>query len=202
MRLTLDSRAMSRRSGRCGSSPNPGVRVEAFVREPSALRRARLGLAAFGLALCVVGAARAGSASAHPGLVDPSGSHQCTAQQASDGVCAEPGYHRHSADGIEIAVPNSIGSTPTVAPPAEIRREQTPATLGTSGTGHAPQSGVATPPTTAAATAHVAPPSTTPLAQTGVADEPVAIGAALVGLGILLLTAQSRLPRPVVLERL
>lgn len=117
-------------------------------------------------------------AGAHPGAVDSSGGHYCTAAQNASNLCAPPTYHRHGADGTQIVV--------TPGPEAaQLTGTQTAATT---------PPGVIPP-------AAPAPVPAQPLAQTG----PMSWGVASVGIGLALagvmaLLAHGRLPLPVVLE--
>ncbi len=120
---------------------------------------------------------------AHPGPVDTSGGHYCTAAQNASNLCAPPTYHRHGADGTQIVV--------TPGPEAAQLTGAQPATTATT----APAGVIPTTPP--APVAEAAP----PLAQTG----PMSWGVAFVGIGLAIggamaLAVHRRIPLPVVLE--
>ena len=141
------------------------------------------------LAAVAASAARAISsqAGAHPGPVDTSGGHYCTAAQNASGLCAPPTYHRHDEGGnIRVVTPGPeaaqlTGQQGTAQP---FNPDGTPAT---------------TAPAPAPAPAAAPPPA--PLADTGPIDMQVALfGAGLFGAGLAALYANRRIPLPVILE--
>lgn len=154
------------------------------MRLPHPGGRGRTGLAT---ALMFCGAvALSAPAAAHPGPVDSSGGHYCTAAQNASNLCAPPTYHRHDESGTQIVVtPGPEAAQLTQANPTQ-----------------APAPGAA--PTPAPAPAPVAqtpPPAPAPLAHTG----PMSWGVAAAGLalgmaGVLAMVAHRRIPLPVVLE--
>lgn len=118
-------------------------------------------------------------AGAHPGPVDTSGGHYCTAAQNASNLCAPPTYHRHGADGTQIVV--------TPGPEAAQLTSGQPA-----------------PPVTAAPTATdpapVAAPAA-PLAHTGPMSWSIALGGLALALaGAIALLGHRRIPLPVILE--
>lgn len=129
------------------------------------------------------GAALAG---AHPGPVDSSGGHYCTAAQNASNLCAPPSYHRHDADGTQIVVtPGPEAAQLTGAQPAGAPTTAVPGVV---------------PPVTAVTAAPAATPAA-PLAQTGPLSPSIAIGGiGLALVGFLALGAHRKIPLPVVLE--
>jgi len=119
-------------------------------------------------------------AGAHPGPVDSSGGHYCTAAQNASNLCAPPTYHRHGADGTQIVVTPGPEAAQLTGTQAETTATTAPGVI---------------PP------AAPTPVPAQPLAQTG----PMSWGVASIGIGLALagvmaLVAHGRLPLPVVLE--
>ena len=125
-------------------------------------------------------------AGAHPGPTDTSGGHYCTQAQNASGLCAPPTYHRHDPDGdIRVVTPG----------PEAAQLTGQPATDGST----QPFTEGRTSPTTAPAPA--ARPGAAPLPNTGPIDLRIAVlGFGLFGMGVVALTANRRIPLPVVLE--
>lgn len=127
----------------------------------------------------------ASPAGAHPGPVDSSGGHYCTAAQNASNLCAPPTYHRHDQSGTQIVVtpgPEAAQLTQTQPDPTQAPAPGTPVPVPV--------------PVPVAAPAPAA-----PLAHTG----PMSWGVALTGIGLgvaggLALFAHRRMPLPVVLE--
>lgn len=128
-------------------------------------------------------------AGAHPGPVDTSGGHYCTAAQNASGLCAPPAYHRHEANGgirVVTAPPEAAQLTGQQAPDATTAQPFTPGDASTTTTA----------PPAAAPTAAPA-----PLPNTGPIDLKIAVfGFLLSALGAGAVIANRRIPLPVILE--
>lgn len=158
------------------------MRLPRTSKRGGALAAAMFGAAA--LAAVVIST----QAGAHPGPVDTSGGHYCTAAQNASGLCAPPTYHRHDEGGnIRVVTPGPeaaqlTGQQGTAQP---FNPDGTPATTA--------------PP--AAAPAPATPPPAAPLADTGPIDMRVALfGGTLFFAGLATIFANRRIPLPVILE--
>jgi hypothetical protein len=130
-------------------------------------------------------------AGAHPGPVDNSGGHYCTAAQNASNLCAPPTYHRHDESGNQVVVtPGPEAAQLTSGQPAQPFDPANPAT--------APST---VPPATTPPPAVTPAPAPAPLAQTGPMSWSVAMfGAALAATGLAAVGLNRRMPLPVILE--
>ncbi len=156
------------------------------MRLPRIPRRAGTLAGAMVVAAALTALLISSQAGAHPGPVDTSGGHYCTAAQNASGLCAPPTYHRHDEGGnIRVVTPGPEA--------AQLTGQQDTATTAQ------PFTPDGAPPTTAPAPA--TPPAAAPLADTGPIDIRVAVfGTTLLAAGLGALFANRRIPLPVILE--
>lgn len=131
-------------------------------------------------------------AGAHPGPTDTSGGHYCTQAQNASGLCAPPTYHRHDPNGdIRVTTPGPEA--------AQLTGQATDTTAQPFNPGGTPTT--AAPAPTTAPPPPAAAPAAAPLPNTGPMDMRIAVfGSLLFALGVAAVTAQRRIPLPVVLE--